>query len=177
MARMAAVIFLVVLIGCGGSLEDAPMNFQNGNEFYNRGQYEVAEYYYEKIPEESPLYPEAKKKLDAITEIKKDWVNKEISSSDIEKVVIVDNKAQIDNTTHIPSHRLVIANNTSRELESVAIRFTYYDAEGDRVGQLTTVVKTPLEPHSQKVFGGVKPGIMTHAFSSSDAEIVSAKHK
>ena len=58
------LLFLILLLaGCGESVEDAPINLQKGNDFYIRGQYEVAEYYFEKIPEDSPLYPEAQEKL------------------------------------------------------------------------------------------------------------------
>lgn len=176
MIKIFALFLFLLLAGCGESVEDAPINLKKGNDFYSQGQYEVAEYYYEKIPEESPFYPQAKEKLDSIEIIKREWVTKEISPSDLGKIAIINNKVRIDSRTQIPSHVLTVANNSSQALGSITVKFTYYDVEGNIVGSLTTEVSTPMEPHTRKSFGGIKPGVMDKSFATSGAEILSARH-
>ncbi|MBW7887933.1 MAG: hypothetical protein H3C35_06185 [Bacteroidetes bacterium] len=69
MKKLFLCVILLVAAGCEDLDEDAPINFKKGIEFYKKGEYEIAEYYFDKIPEESPLYNSAQKRLQKIREL------------------------------------------------------------------------------------------------------------
>ena len=175
--KIHLLFFALLLAGCGDSEENAPSNLQKGNEFYAKQEYEVAEYYFEKIPEESPLYPQAKKKLDAIAAIKKQWKEKQVSTTDLSKIVIIDHTYQLVNIARIPTHRLSLVNNTDRILEYITVEFSYTDKTGKVVAKLTTETRTPMFQNTQDVFKGIEPGYVAEEFTTSTARIVSARFK
>ena len=71
MKLLAAMMVAMLFIGCDNTPEQAADNLKKGDEYFAAQQYEVAEYYYDKIPDESPLYKEAQLKIDKISELQK----------------------------------------------------------------------------------------------------------
>lgn len=173
--KRLVLFILLAMIGCTDSEENAAANLKKGNDFYNKKEYEVAEYYFERIPESSPLYKEAEKKLEAIAAIKKQWIEKEVSPADLANIVIIDHTYQLDNVTRIPTHRLSIVNNTDRILQSITVEFTYFNKDNKEVGKLVANVRTPMYEHTQDVFKGIEPGALTVDFVRSEAKIVKAR--
>lgn len=173
--KQLLIVGLLVVIGCADTEENAAANLKKGNDFYEKKEYEVAEYYYERIPESSPLYNEAQKKLEAIEKIKKQWVEKEVPPTELSKIVILDHTFQLNNVTRIPSHRLSLVNNTDRILESIVVQFTYFDKDNKEVGKLETEARTPMFEHTQDVFKGIEPGYLEVEFVRAEAKIIKAR--
>lgn len=166
---------LIALIGCTDTDENAAANLKKGNDFFDKKEYEVAEYYFERIPETSPLYKEAAKKLDVIASIKKQWVEKEVSPADLSKIIILEHTYQVDNVARFPSHRLSLVNNTDRILQSIEVEFTYLDKNNKEVGKLVAEVRTPMFQNTQDVFKGIEPGVLNEEFVTSRAKIIKAR--
>jgi len=57
------LVLILLVFGCSDLGDQASANLKKGDEFFAKNEYEVAEYYYDKIPEESPFYRQARKKL------------------------------------------------------------------------------------------------------------------
>jgi len=72
--KKTLLILLLLAAGCIDTEENASANLKKGDDFFAKNEYEVAEYYYERIPEESPFYAKAQVKLEEIAKIKKQWV-------------------------------------------------------------------------------------------------------
>lgn len=166
---------LIALIGCADTDENAAANLKKGNDFFEKQEYEVAEYYYERIPETSPLYNEAAKKLDVIAKIKKQWVEKEVSPADLSKIIILEHTYQVDNVARIPNHRLSLVNNTDRVLQSIEVEFTYLDKTNKEIMKLVAEVRTPMFQNTQDVFKGIEPGFVKEEFATAKAKIVKAR--
>jgi hypothetical protein len=164
-----------LLWGCSGSDEQAPENLKYGDDFFAKKEYEIAEYYYEKIPEESPLYSQARKKLEEISIIKKQWVEKSPPAAVLQKIVILNNVYGIDNVTGLPTHTLTILNNTDRIVEYLTFEFSYFDEAGKLVAQYTLKARTPLFQGYQDIFGGLQPGRVDKKFTSSTVKIINAR--
>ena len=177
MKKILFIILLACTIGCEQSDEDASSNLKKGDSFFEKKEYEVAEYYYEKIPEESPMYAKAKKKLDAIAVIKKQWTEHSVPQIDLNKIVIVEHTFTVDNISLLPVHRLSLVNNTNRTLESIDVEFSYLDKNGKILEKLVCEVKTGMYTNTQDVFKGIKPGVVREAFATSEAKILSAKFR
>lgn len=171
------VLVCLVAAGCGGSLEDAQSNFQKGNEFFDHQEYDVAEYYYDKIPEESPLYQEAAKKLDQIESIRKDLADKEVSQADLSNISIIDQSNHMDLVSNKPFHRIVFVNHTSKTLKSVTFEFVYIDKNGSEVDKLTKEVKILVSPNETKEIKGIEPGVITKIFNTAQVNIVAASYE
>ena len=165
---------MLLIVGCSDPGEQAGSNLKKGDEFFAKNEYEIAEYYYEKIPEESPLYRQAQKKLNEITVIKEHWKIGEADSAEVAQVVLVENKYNADNTSKVPIHTLTLLNNSRKKLGSVNIEFTYYNAAGGVIAVLVDEVKTPLGSNTQGVFDKVSPGILPDKFERCEARIINA---
>ena len=173
--KKTILFILLAFSGCMDTEENASLNLKKGDSFFEKKEYEVAEYYYERIPEDSPLYTKAKRKLDEIALIKKHWVEKEVPADDVPKITILNHNVGMDNVRHIPSHTLELFNNLSREVKYITAEFTYADANGTIVGKLKTEVKISLYPNTRGSFSAIEPGYVAKAFSSSSAKIISAR--
>ena len=173
--RRVLTVILLLAAGCADTEENAAANLKKGDEHLAKKEYEVAEYYYERIPEESPLYVQAEKKLEAIAKVKKQWVEKEVAPADLAKIRIIDHTYQLDNVARVPSHRLSLVNNTDRVLEYITVEFSYYDRSGKKVATLETETRTPMFQNSQDVFKGIEPGFVAEEFASTTARIVNAR--
>ncbi|MBI2427245.1 MAG: hypothetical protein HYV29_00330 [Ignavibacteriales bacterium] len=174
---MKQLIFfiLIALIGCADTDENAAANLKKGNDFFEKKEYEVAEYYFERIPETSPLHKEAVKKLDVIAKIKRQWVEKEVSPADLSKIIILEHTFQVDNVARIPSHRLSLVNNTDRILQSIEVEFTYFDKSNKEIMKLVGEVRTPMFQNTQDVFKGIEPGYVQEEFATATAKIIKAR--
>lgn len=170
-------LILVAFIGCTDSEENAAANFKKANEFFDKKEYEIAEYYYERIPDTSPLYKEAGKKLEVIAAIKRQWVEKKISTEDLSKVVLEKHSFKMDNLGKFPSHFLSVVNHTDILLEYIEVEFTYYDAKNIVITKLTTEIHAKLPKHSSDVYTNVQPGVVNGEIANADAKIIKARFK
>ncbi len=169
--------FVLLIAGCVGTEEEAPVNLKKGDECFDKKEYEVAEYYYEKIPEESPLHEQASKRLDEIKEIKAKWADKTVSEADIAKIIVTDHSYGIDNVLHIPTHRLLLFNHNQRNIASLTVEFSYYRISGELIGQLTTDVKVVVKSKDQNECTGIQPGRVGEVFAKSSARIIGARYQ
>lgn len=168
-------LFFIFLLGCSGTEENASANLKKGDDFFAKKEYEVAEYYYEKIPEESPIYIQAQKKLEEIAAVKKQWADKEVKVGDLTKIIVLDHTYQTDNVSQVPIHRLSLVNNTDRFIETITVEFTYFDKSGKEITKLTAEVNTPMYQNTQDVFKGISPGMVNEEYAKSTAKIISAR--
>jgi len=173
--RVLIIAFIVA--GCVDNEENASANLKKGDDFFAKHEYEVAEYYYEKIPESSPFYKKAQKQLDAIGTIKRQWVEKEVTAEELAKIIIIDHTYKVDNITRVPVHRLSLVNNMDRILEYIEVEFTYYDNDDRKVYTLITETRTPMYQNTQDVFTKIEPGAVPVDFSRSTARILKARYQ
>jgi uncharacterized protein YcfL len=166
----------MLIAGCQSSLENSPVNMKKGDAFYASKEYDAAEYYYQKIPKESPLFMQAKVKLDSIALFKKYWTITTVPPEDLTKIALMDHSASMNMSTMKPLHSFVIANNTQRTLSAVTIRFTYYDDTQTEVAQIVSIVDANVQPMKRGVFSRVEPGILTTVFAKSTATVVAAQY-
>jgi hypothetical protein len=176
MKNILFFVLLVALYGCTGGEENASSNLKKGDEFFEKEEYEVAEYYYEKVPEESPLYSKAKRKLDEIAVIKRLWVEKDVPETEVARIQILNHRYAVDNVRHVPSHSLELYNNLPQNVEYVDLEFTYLDQEGTVITTLTMQLRTSIFPNSRKGFNAVEPGYVGKSFATSEAKIVRARY-
>jgi hypothetical protein len=176
MKQLIAAALFLVLAGCQNNLENASANMKKGDSFYEAKEYDVAEYYYEKIPEESPLFVQARMKLDSISAFRKYWSTTTVSPEDMKNIMLGDHSASMMKATMKPLHSFVIINNTPRTLSSVTIEFTYYDIEHNVVGKLTCDVDAPVPSKNKGVFNRVEPGTLKKLFMKSDAKLIGAEY-
>lgn len=176
MKKIVFYSLLAILYGCADSDDKAFSNLKKGDEFFEKKEYEVAEYYYEKIPDTSPLYPNAQRRLNEIAEIKRLWVEKDVPVAEVAKLQLLNHRYTIDNVRHVPSHSLEIYNNLVQNVEYVDIQFTYFDQNGIVVATLTTTLHASIFPNSRKGFNAVEPGYVGKAFATAEAKIVRARY-
>ncbi len=169
-------LLLVFTAGCQNTEESAPANMKKGNDFYGMKEYDVAEYYYEKIPPESPLYPDAKVKLDSIAVFKQYWAITKVTDADLKLINLSDHSGSMNLSAMKPLHSFVIINNTKRTLSMITVEFTYYDHEANQVAQLTCTVDAPVPSKKKGVFSRVEPGVLKTSFSRSTAKLVGAEY-
>lgn len=173
---MKKFIFSLIFfaVGCSDPIDQASTNLKKGDEFFAKNEYEAAEYYYDRIPEESPFYPQAQKKMNAIAVFKAKWRVNDKDSSEISKVVLVENISKMNNISRVPTHMITIANNSTKLLESIEVEFTYYDQNESVITALITEVKTPLKPKSQETYYDITPGLLQERFTTCQAKIINA---
>ena len=173
--KKTLLILLLLAAGCIDTEENASANLKKGDDFFAKNEYEVAEYYYERIPEESPFYAKAQVKLEEIAKIKKQWVEKEVSASDIAKINIIEHTYNWDNMTRVPVHRLSMVNNTDRILEYITVQFDYYDKDNNLITRFTVETRTPMLQNTQNAFNNIGTGVMKRDFARSTATIIEAR--
>ncbi|MDP1678375.1 MAG: FxLYD domain-containing protein [Bacteroidota bacterium] len=168
------ILGLVLLVfGCSDPGDKASENLKKGDSFFEKNEYEVAEYYYDKIPEESPFYRQAQKKLDAIALVKEQWKIVASDSVGASKIILVENKYRTDSVSGAPIHTITLTNNSRRTVNSVNIEFTYYNQAGNVITTLVGDVKTSLEPNTRASFDDITPGTLQELFVKCDAKIIS----
>jgi uncharacterized protein YcfL len=177
MMKKSVILICVLIIGCGGSLEDAQSNFQKGNEFFDHQEYDVAEYYYEKVPQDSPLYQEAAKKIDEIENIRRELADNEVSKADLSNISILDQSNHMDIVSNKPFHRILFVNHTAKTLKSVTFEFVYLDKDGNEVDKLTKEVKIRVNPNETKEIKGIEPGTVTKIFNTAQVAIIGGTYE
>jgi len=169
-------LLFVFAAGCQNTEETAPSNMKKGNDFYDMKEYDVAEYYYEKIPQESPLYPDARARLDSIVIFKQYWAITKVTDEDMKLIDLTDHSGSMNLSSMKPLHSFVIINNTKRTLSMITVQFTYYDYEAKKVAELTCNVDAPVPSKKKGVFSRVEPGILKTTFSRSTAKLIGAEY-
>jgi hypothetical protein len=175
--KISILFIVVVLAGCVDTEENASANLKKGDDFFAKKEYEVAEYYYERIPEASPFYNKAQRKLDEIGTIKRQWVEKEITAEELAKIIILEHTYKVDNITRVPIHRLSLVNNMDRILEYIEVEFSYFNKDDRLVHTLVTETRTPMFQKTQDVFTKIEPGSVPVEFSRSTARILKARYQ
>ncbi len=175
--KKTLLILLLFAAGCIDTEENASANLKKGDDFFSKREYEVAEYYYERVPEESQFYAKAKVKLEEIAKIKKQWVEKEVLPSEIARILITEHTYVVDNITRVPAHRLAIVNGTIRNLAYITVKFDYYDTDNQLIISYEVETKTPMYPNTQDVYTNIEPGVLTKEIARSTATIISAKYQ
>lgn len=175
MKRLSLLAVMLFAAGCHSDLENASSNMRKGDAFFATKEYDAAEYYYEKIPAESPWFAQAHAKLDSIAAFRRYWSKTAASPEDMKMITLGDHSASMMNAKMKPLHSFVITNNTDRTLRSVTVEFTYYDIDQRCVGTLTCDVDAPVPPKKNGVFNRVEPGTLTHTFYKSKARLVGAE--
>ncbi|MHB1050472.1 MAG: hypothetical protein ACYC09_10365 [Bacteroidota bacterium] len=175
--RTILAILLLSVSGCIGTEENASANLRKGDDFFAKKEYEVAEYYYERIPEESPLYVKAQVKLEEIAKIKKQWVEKEVPASEIVNIIVNEHTYKVDKVTRIPVHRLSMVNRTGFFLEYITVQFDYFDKDDQFIGRSTVETRTPMKKNTTGVFSNIETEVMTTDFTRSTATIVKARYQ
>jgi hypothetical protein len=165
---------VLILFGCSDSADQASANLKKGDEFFAKNEYDIAEYYYDKIPEDSPFFQQAQKKLNAIAVGRAQWKVDNNGSTKISEVYIIDNKYKIDSVSKLPIHAITLENKSWKSLLSVDIEFIYYNDEGTVVTKLIADVKTNLLPKTQKVYENISPGTIQERFVNCQARIIAA---
>jgi hypothetical protein len=172
----AYCLLFLAAAGCQSNFENAPSNMKKGDSFYASKEYDVAEYYYQKIPEESPLYAEAKAKLDSIATFKKYYAITTVTEQDLKNIDLMDHSFSMNLSTMKPLHSFVILNKTPRSLSSITVEFTYYDMNHNTVGQLVCDVDAPVPSMKKGVFSRVEPGVLQSVFAKSSVKLVGAQY-
>ena len=170
--KVYAILLIILLIGCSDTEENASTNLRKGDEFFKKGEYEVAEYYYDKIPEESVLYKTVIRRKEEIQKINEDPTLDKRSMEKTKGVFITKHTFQVNNLGVLPIHRITLLNNTDDNLQFVELEFVYYDAKGSEVQRLSTVVNTYVAKHTQKDFDKISPGIVNTKFTRANAILV-----
>lgn len=165
-----SLLLVLSLFGCTDSEENASMNLRKGDEFFAKGEYEIAEYYYDKIPEESNLYKSVLRKKQEMEKINNDPVLKAKKAAKEESVTIV-RHSHILRMGRLPVHTLTLANNTSKHLNIVEMDFVYLDASGKEVARLMTMLTPGLDAETEKEMTNISPGMVNEKFSQVRIEI------
>ncbi|MGA9406939.1 MAG: hypothetical protein WBW71_07385 [Bacteroidota bacterium] len=169
------VIVSMLLFGCDSTADQAPSNLQKGDEYFAAKQYEVAEYYYDKIPEESPLYKEAQMKMEQIANIEQGELPKISEAEESQKVSVFDQSMTSNAGGTEPVHSVELNNESVHKLTSVVLEFTYFDATGNIVAVKQVKVATPMIGKTQDTFTGITPGSLESPCTSCKVRVVSAE--
>jgi len=174
MKRIAILMFLLLFAGCDNSAERAPINLKKGDAYFDAKEYEVAQYYYEKIPEESPLYKQAEMKLQQINVLETSMLPKAPGSEELEKVTIFDQSMTNSEDGMNPTHSVELNNESTHRLTSVVLQFTYFDGGGDVVGVKDYNLSTSMTGKTQETFVGIAPGKLEMPCAKCKVRLVSA---
>ena len=175
MKYIFSIIAVAMLVGCDSTSEQAPGNLKKGDQYFEAREYEVAEYYYGKIPEDSPQFKEAQAKLQKIAEIQKSKLPTISAADETRKVSVFDQSITSNTLGKMPVHSVSLNNESSFKLASIEFEFTYFDAGGNLIAAKRCRVKTPIPARSQETFNGIAPGVLEETFTSSKVRILSAE--
>ncbi len=169
------VIVSMFLFGCDNTADQAPNNLKKGDEYFAAKQYEVAEYYYDKIPEDSPCYKEAEIKMQQIADIQKGALPKISVVEESQKVTVFDQSMTINAGGTEPVHSVELNNESVHKLASVVLQFTYLDATGNVVAVKQCKIASPMSGKTQETFKGISPGNLESPCVSSKVKVVSVE--
>lgn len=170
--KKALVVMLLALFGCTGSEDNASTNLRKGDAFMARGEYEIAEYYYEQIPEESVLFKTVQRRRKEI-EKKKPAVSAAASSSSESKGegVVITKHTYTLQLGKMPIHTLTVRNSTKQRLNMLEVEFVYLNEMGQEVSRMLSMVSAVVEPGEEKMVGKVAPGMVQEKFTQVKYEI------
>lgn len=174
MKYILGIIVVMMLAGCDSTSEQAPGNLKKGDQYFEAKEYEVAEYYYEKIPQDSPQFKEAQAKLQKIAEIQKSKLPTISAADESRKVSVFEQSITSNTLGKMPIYSVSLNNESIYKLASVEFEFTYFDAGGNLIAAKRCRVKTPIPARSQETFSGISPGVLQETFASSKVRILSA---
>ncbi|HTR81550.1 MAG TPA: hypothetical protein VMM58_07950 [Bacteroidota bacterium] len=177
MKRLMLCILFALMSGCDNSADRAPANMQKGDEYLASKDYEIAQYYYEKIPEESPLYKEAQTKLQQIDEAEQSLLPKGPGPEEAQKVTIFETSITSNPGGILPIHSVELNNESTFRVKSVVLEFTYFDAAGNVVGVKQRKVPASMAGQTQDTFTGITPGSLDAPCVSCKVRIVSVQFK
>ena len=175
MKYIISIITIAMLVGCDSTSDQAPGNLKKGDQYFEAREYEVAEYYYEKIPEDSPQFKEAQAKLQKIAEIQQSKLPKISAVDEAKKVSVFDQSITSNALGKMPVHSVSLNNESSYKLAWVEFEFTYFDAGGNLIAAKRCKVKTPIPAKSQGTFNGIASGVLEDTFTLSKVRILSAE--
>ena len=164
-----------LLIGCDNSVDQAPVNMKKADQYFAERQYEIADYYYEKIPEESPLYKEAQLKIEQIASMEQSALPKGPGADEALKITIFDQSITSNPGGVAPIHTIQLNNESVHKLASVQLEFSYFDAAGNLMGVKRCNVGTPILGKSQETFTGIAPGVLDAQFVTYRVKVISAE--
>ncbi|NUN71342.1 MAG: hypothetical protein HUU02_16715 [Bacteroidetes bacterium] len=161
-----ALFCLLLMVGCTGSEEDASANLRKGDEFLAKGQYEIAEYYYDKIPEESVLYKTVERRRKEI-EASVPRPAASGSSSEVKRNgVFILKESHVLQLGKMPIHTITVENATNKRLNVIELEFIYRNGSGAEVQRMTTMVNAGMDPQTEKVLDQIAPGMINQPFST-----------
>lgn len=166
-------LLIVIFVGCSDPDENASSNLRKGDEFYARGEFEIAEYYYDQIPEESVLYKTVLRRRQEM--MKKQPAGTESASATggqkKQEGVFITKHSHILQLGRMPIHTITIKNNTSKRLNILELELVYLDDSGKEVARLQSMVNANADPDEEKELGKIAPGMVSQKFSRVKIEI------
>lgn len=158
---------LLIMAGCTGSDEDASMNLRKGDEFMAKGEFEIAEYYYDKIPEESVLFKTVeRRRLEMQKSAPKPSAKNEQRAVQHREGVFILKESHVLQLGKMPIHTITVQNATSKRLNVMELEFIYRNDMGEDVQRLTTMVNASMDPGTEKVLDKIAPGMLNQKFST-----------
>jgi hypothetical protein len=140
-----------------------------------RGEYEIAEYYYDKIPEESVLYKSVARRRQ---EMQKKLASGEAasggSSSSSQKRaegIFITKQSYLLQLGRMPIHTITVLNNTSKKLNVLEVEFVYLDGSGNEVSRRLMMVSANLGPGEERQMEKIAPGMVNEKFTSVKVEV------
>lgn len=171
LSLLAAVLALAVA-GCTDSEENASTNLRKGDEFFKKGEYDIAEYYYDRIPDDSPLKQTVTRRKEDIVKFRENPALDTNVKRKVKGVFVKNHTFAITSLGVMPVHRFTIVNNTDKTLQFCEMEFVYFDAGGKEVERLNYVANTLVPKDEEKVFDKINPGVVRGKFVRSTATIV-----
>lgn len=170
--RYALLLCLLVMVGCTDSEENASANLRKGDEFMAKGEYEIAEYYYDKIPEESVLFKTVERRR---KEMEKHAPAPAAAAggSKVQKRegVFILRESHVLQLGKMPIHTITVQNATSKRLNMLELNFVYLDGAGTEVQRMTSLVNASMDPDTEKELDKIAPGMLNQKFSTVRVEI------
>jgi hypothetical protein len=171
--KYVLLLCMLVMAGCTDSEENASANLRKGDEFMAKGEYEIAEYYYDKIPEESVLFKTVERRKKEMEKSVPKTVTSSSSSSKAQKKegVFILKESHVLQLGKMPIHTVTVQNATSKRLNMLELNFVYLDEMGTEVQRMTTLVNASMDPDTEKELDKIAPGMLNQKFSTVRVEV------
>lgn len=165
------LLCVIAFAGCVDSEENASTNLRKGDAFLARGEYEIAQYYYDRIPEESVLFKSVQRRK---KEIEKEVIAAGGGVAPGEQRpegVFIIKHTHILQLGKMPIHTLTVLNNTGKRLNMMEVEFVYLDDGGKEVLRTPYMVTMNIGPGEEKEIGKVAPGTVMQKFSRVKVDV------
>ncbi len=165
--RYVLLFTLLVMAGCTDSEENASMNLRKGDEFMAKGEYEIAEYYYDKVPEESVLFKTVERRRKEMEKsAPKPVAEKGKSTVQQRQGVFILKESHVLQLGKMPIHTITVQNATSKRLNVMELEFIYRNEMGVEVQKMTTMVNASMDAGEEKELDKIAPGMLNQKFST-----------